>query len=135
MEVVEFHAAAAAGAAARDVRAILRDDEDVEAGERLRVGGEGAVGCGDQDAAHLVGEAGANLHDARIGGARRAIGTQQQVELGCDVRRRPPARARDRGPAAARSRKPVTGSFAGPLAISAAVRAARSRRSAERSSV
>ncbi len=84
-EVVELHAAAAAGAAACDVCAILRDDEDVEARERLRVGGEGAIRCGDQDAAHLVGEAGAHLHDARIGRARGTVGAEQQVELGGDV--------------------------------------------------
>ncbi len=71
---------------ARVLRAVLGDDEDIEAGERLGVAGEGAVGPGDEDAAQLVGVAGANLHDARIGCAGRAISTQQQVKFACDVR-------------------------------------------------
>ena len=54
LKVVELHATAAAGAAARDVRSVLRDDKYVEAGERLRVGGEGAVRCSDEDAAHFI---------------------------------------------------------------------------------
>ncbi len=61
--------------------AFLCDHEDIEAGERLRIGGEGAVGGRDQDATHFIREAGAHLHDARVCRARRAIGAEQQVEL------------------------------------------------------
>ncbi len=65
--------------------AVLGDDEDVEAGERLGVGGEGAVGGGDQDAAELVVEAGANLGDAGVEGAGGLVGALDQRELGGDL--------------------------------------------------
>jgi hypothetical protein len=57
LEEVERNAATAAGCAAGGAAravvgcGVLGDDEDIEAGEGLRVGGEGAVGCGDEDAA------------------------------------------------------------------------------------
>jgi hypothetical protein len=63
---------------------VLGDDEDVEAGERLSVGGEGAVGGGDEDAAQLVVEAGADLGDARVEGAGGLVGALDQGELGGD---------------------------------------------------
>ncbi len=66
LEEVELHPAAAAGAAARVLRSVAGDDEDVEAGQRLRVAGEGAIGGGDENAAKLVVVAGAHLHDARV---------------------------------------------------------------------
>jgi hypothetical protein len=46
------------------IGAVLGDDEDVEAAEGLGVGGECAVGCGDEDAAEFFVEAGADLDDA-----------------------------------------------------------------------
>ena len=69
----------AAGGASRALvgGGILGDDEDVEAGQGLGVGGEGAVGGGDEDAAQLVVESGADLGDARVevaGGACRRAG-------------------------------------------------------------
>ena len=68
-EEVEGDAAAATGGAAGEIGTILGDDEDVEAGEGLGVGREGAVGGGDEDAAELVREAGADLGDAGVVGA------------------------------------------------------------------
>ena len=83
-------AAAAAGAAGGAASAIvacgvLGDDEDVEAGEGLGVGGEGAVGGGDEDAAQLVGEAGADLGDAGVVGAGSGVGALDEGELGGDL--------------------------------------------------
>ena len=63
---------------------VLGDDEDVEAGERLGVGGEGAVGGGDEDAAQLVVEAGADLGDARVEVAGGLVGALDELELGGD---------------------------------------------------
>ncbi len=71
--------------AACGVGGVLRNDEDVEARERLGVGGEGAVGGGDEDAAQLVGEAGADLGDARVVGAGGGVGTLDEGELGGDL--------------------------------------------------
>ena len=75
-------AGAAGGAAGASVSAgVFGDDEDVEAGERLGVGGEGAVGGGDEDAAQLVGEAGADLRDAGVVGAGGDVGALDEGEL------------------------------------------------------
>ena len=90
-EEVHGDAAAAAGGSARGAASavvaggILGDDEDVEARERLRIAGEGAVGCSDEDAAKLVGEAGADLGDARVVGAGGCIGALDEGELGGDL--------------------------------------------------
>ena len=90
VEEVQADAAAAAGGAAGGASApllprVFGDDEDVEAGEGLGVGGEGAVGCGDEDAAEFVGVAGADLDDARVEGAGGAVGALDELELGGDV--------------------------------------------------
>ena len=89
-EVEGDAAAAAAGAAGGAARAcvgcgVFGDDEDVEAGEGLGVGGEGAVGGGDEDAAELVVEAGADLGDARVVGAGCGVGALDEGELGGDL--------------------------------------------------
>ena len=84
-EEVHGDATAAAAGAASGVRAVLRDDEDVEAGERLGVAGEGAVGCGDEDAAELVVEAGADLGDAGVVGAGGFVGALDEGEFGGDL--------------------------------------------------
>ncbi len=77
-------AAAAAASGATVCAAVFCDDEDVEAGEGLGVGGEGAVGCGDEDAAELVVEAGADLGDARVVGAGGLVGALDESEFGGD---------------------------------------------------
>jgi hypothetical protein len=116
------------------VVAVFGDDEDVEPAEGLGVAGEGAVGGGDEDAAQLFGVAGADLHDARIEGARGAVGAQNQLEARGQVQ----IEAAQRNGikiGGGRSTNPCTGCLAGPEAISAAVRAAWSRRSGLRLSV
>ena len=82
---IEFDATAAAGGSAGGVLRIAGEDEDIHAGEGLGVGGEGTVGAGDENAAELVGEAGADLHDARIEGAGSNVGAADEGEFGGDV--------------------------------------------------
>ena len=79
-ELVESSAAAAARRAFGGDGVLFGDDEDVEAAEGLGVAGEGAVGGGDEDAAQLLGVAGADLDDARVEGAGGAVGAQNQLE-------------------------------------------------------
>ena len=91
---VEGDAAAAATGSARGgsgafvAAGVLGDDEDVEAGERLGVRGEGAVGCGDEDAAELVVESGADLGDAAVEGAGGVVGALDQLRVWRRFRRR-----------------------------------------------
>ncbi len=89
-EVEGDAASAATGAARGRARAfvgggILRDDEDVEAGEGLCVGGEGSVGCGDEDAAQLVVEAGADLGDAGVEVAGGTVGALDEEQFCGDL--------------------------------------------------
>ena len=95
----------------------------------------GAVGGGDEDAPQLLGVAGPHLDDAGIEGARGAVGAENQIE----------ARGQIEIEAAEGNRVEIGGgrldeslhglSWPGPEAMSAAVRAAWSRRSGLRLSV
>jgi len=91
-EKVEGDTSAAAGCAARGAAKaigssrVFRDDGDVEPCQRLRVAGEGAVGCGDQDAAQFVVDGSANLRDARIEVARGLVGALDELEFGGNFR-------------------------------------------------
>ncbi len=78
-------AAAAAGRAAGGVLVVFGDDEDVEPAEGLGVGGEGAVGTGDEDAAKFFAVAGAHLNDVGVEGAGGAVGALDQVEAGSQI--------------------------------------------------
>jgi hypothetical protein len=88
---IQRNAASAAGGAAGGAAGsiagcgVLGDDEDVEAGEGLCIGGEGAVGGGDEDAAQLVVEAGADLGDAGVEVAGGAVGALDERQLGGDL--------------------------------------------------
>jgi hypothetical protein len=64
---------------------VFGDDEDVEPAERLRVRGEGAVGCGDEDAAQLFAVAGADLDHMRARRRGRRGRRADQVEPGGEV--------------------------------------------------
>ena len=134
-ELIEAGASAAAGRALGGERAVFGDDEDVEPAQRLRVAGESAVGSGDENPAQLFAVAGAHLHDARIEGARGAIGAQNQLEARGEVEIESAERHGIEIGAAGVSVNPCTGCLAGPEAMSAAVRAACSRRSGLRLSV
>ncbi len=68
------------------LRSIARDDVAIEAGKRLGVAGEGAIGGGDKNMAQFVVVAGAHLHDARVICAGRAIGAHNQFQFGGDTR-------------------------------------------------
>ena len=60
---------------------VLRDDEDVEPGERLGIAGKGSVAGGDEDAPQLIIEAGAYLGDAGVVGAGGAVGALDELEF------------------------------------------------------
>ena len=81
VEEVEGNATAATARTAGGVDGVLGDDIDVEAGKWLGIRGKGAVGGGDQDAAKLVVEAGADLGDAGIVGAGGFVGALDEVEF------------------------------------------------------
>ena len=87
LEEVHGDTAASAGGASGGAacavvaRGVFGDDEDVEAGERLGVGGEGPVGAGDENAAELVGEAGTDLGDAGVVGAGGDVGALDEGEF------------------------------------------------------
>lgn len=81
---VHGDAAAAATGPASGIDAVLCDDGDVEACKGLSVTGEGAVGCGDEDAAEFVVEACADLGDAGVVGAGSLVGALDEGELGGD---------------------------------------------------
>jgi hypothetical protein len=74
LEEVELERAASAEVPLGGLFAVFGDDEDIEAGEGLGIGGEGSVGGGDEDAAEFVGVAGADLDDAGIEGAGGFVG-------------------------------------------------------------
>ena len=86
LKEADLHPAAAAGAAARVLRSVAGDDVTVQAGQRLRVVGEGAIGGRDENVAQLVVVAGAHLHDARVIGPRGAVRAHHQFQLGGDPR-------------------------------------------------
>ena len=72
VEVLEPHAAAAAGAARLALAVVLGDHAHAEAHQRLAIARQLAVARGDQDLAQLLGERGLDPDDARVGGARGA---------------------------------------------------------------
>src|ERR1019366_4149407 len=85
---VEGDAAAAATGAARGgpgavvAGGVLGDDEEVEAGEGLGVGGAGAAGCRYKDAAELVIKSSPDLDDARVVGAGGLVRALDEWEFG-----------------------------------------------------
>ncbi len=90
-EEVERDATTAAGGSAGGrtgalvAAGILGNDEDIQAGKRLGVRGESAVGCGHQDAAELIVETrGADLGDAW---SRRRVRLCRHAESGQAWRR------------------------------------------------
>ena len=81
LRLKEFDAdsSSASGAAARGVGPFFREAEYVEARERLRIGGVGAVGADDENAAELVGVSGADLKDAGIVSACSFVGPHDEI--------------------------------------------------------
>ena len=80
-EEVEIHASAAAGMAAlRGAVVLARQRRDAHAGQRLPVEVEHAVAGGDHHLAQVVGIGRLHLEDARVVGARGAVGAFDQID-------------------------------------------------------